>query len=313
METLLAPLGEINAFREAVECIGNNKLPIHISGCMDTQKCHFIYGLSQGIQWKVIITQNEIQARKIAEDYRIFDRNVLYYPSKDVIFYSADIHGSAISVERLKVIKALIKEECGTVITTMDAGMELVASLDTFAKAVRIIKEQDIVDIDKLTEHLVSIGYERQYQVESPGDFSVRGGIIDIFPVTEECPFRIELWDDEADTIRSFDVESQRSIERTGTIEIFPASEIMLSDEELRTGLENIEKDYIKTLGRFRDEKNNNAMNRLKDRIGEIRETLEMYHGRIGMESFIKYFGIQAESFFFFFFKENTVFFIVDQ
>ena len=71
----------------------------------------------------------------------------------------------------------------------------------------------------------------------------------------------------------------------------------MLSDEELRTGLENIEKDYIKTLGRFRDEKNNNAMNRLKDRIGEIRETLEMYHGRIGMESFIKYFGIQAESF----------------
>ena len=220
METLLAPLGEINAFREAVECIGNNKLPIHISGCMDTQKCHFIYGLSQGIQWKVIITQNEIQARKIAEDYRIFDRNVLYYPSKDVIFYSADIHGSAISVERLKVIKALIKEECGTVITTMDAGMELVASLDTFAKAVRIIKEQDIVDIDKLTEHLVSIGYERQYQVESPGDFSVRGGIIDIFPVTEECPFRIELWDDEADTIRSFDVESQRSIERTGTFMI---------------------------------------------------------------------------------------------
>ena len=310
METLLAPLGEINAFREAVECIGNNKLPIHISGCMDTQKCHFIYGLSQGIQWKVIITQNEIQARKIAEDYRIFDRNVLYYPSKDVIFYSADIHGSAISVERLKVIKALIKEECGTVITTMDAGMELVASLDTFAKAVRIIKEQDIVDIDKLTEHLVSIGYERQYQVESPGDFSVRGGIIDIFPVTEECPFRIELWDDEADTIRSFDVESQRSIERTGTIEIFPASEIMLSDEELRTGLENIEKDYIKTLGRFRDEKNNNAMNRLKDRIGEIRETLEMYHGRIGMESFIKYFGIQAESFFDYFDKENTVFFI---
>ena len=85
METLLAPLGEINAFREAVECIGNNKLPIHISGCMDTQKCHFIYGLSQGIQWKVIITQNEIQARKIAEDYRIFDRNVLYVKRCDFL------------------------------------------------------------------------------------------------------------------------------------------------------------------------------------------------------------------------------------
>ena len=310
METLLAPLREINAYREALECIGRNRLPVQVSGCIDTQKCHLVYGLSQDIAWKVIITQNEIRAREIVEDYRMFDRNVLYYPSKDVIFYSADIHGSAISVERLKVIKNLIKEDSGTIVTTMDAGMELVASLNTFANAVRIIKEQDIVDIDELAGHLVSAGYERQYQAEAPGQFSIRGGIIDIFPVTEECPFRIELWDNEADTIRSFDAGSQRSIERTGAVEIFPASEIILSDKELKTGMENIEKDYIGILDKFRAEKNHTAMNRLKDRIGEIRETLEMYHGRIGMESFIKYVGIQAESFFDYFDKENTVFFI---
>ncbi len=310
METLLAPLREINAYREALECIGRNRLPIHISGCIDTQKCHFIYGLSQDNAWKVIITQNEIRAREIAEDYRMFDRNVLYYPSKDVIFYSADIHGSAISVERLKVVKSIIKEKSGTIVTTMDAGMELVASLNTFASAIRVIREQDIVDIDELAGHLVSTGYERQYQVESPGQFSIRGGIIDIFPVTEESPFRIELWDNEADTIRSFDAESQRSIERTGIVEIFPASEIMLSDEEMKTGMENIEKDYIDTLDTFRKKNNHTAINRLKDRIAEIRETLGLYHGRIGMESFIKYFGIQAESFFDYFDKENTVFFI---
>ena len=264
MNTLLAPFDEINAYKGAVECIGKNKLPVHISGCIDTQKCHFIYGLSQNIPWKVIITQNEIRAREFVEDYRMFDRNVLYYPSKDVIFYSADIHGSAISVERLKVIKTLIKEESGTVVTTMDAGMEMVASLNTFAKAVRVIKEQDIVDIDKLAKHLVSIGYERQYQVESPGEFSIRGGIIDIFPVTEECPFRIELWDNEADTIRSFDVESQRSIERTGVVDIFPASEIMLSDEEIETGMKNIDTDYIDVLSNFRSAKNLSAITDLK-------------------------------------------------
>lgn len=310
MNTLLAPFGEINAYKGAVECIGRNKLPVHISGCIDTQKCHFIYGLSQDISWKVIITQNEIRAREIAEDYRMFDRNVLYYPSKDVIFYSADIHGSAISVERLKVVKALIKEDGGTIVTTMDAGMELVASLNTFTRAVRVIKEQDIVDINELARHLISIGYERQYQVECPGQFSIRGGIIDIFPVTDECPFRIELWDNEADTIRSFDAESQRSIERTGFVEIFPASEIMLSDKELEVGMENIEKDYIDTLGKFRNSNRLTAMNRLRDRIDEIRETLEMYHGRIGMESLIKYFGISTESFFDYFDKEKTVFFI---
>lgn len=310
METLLAPLREINAYREALECIGKNMLPVQISGCIDTQKCHFIYGLSQNIAWKVIITQNEIRAREIAEDYHTFDRNVLYYPSKDVIFYSADIHGSAISVERLKVIKSIIKSEKGTVITTMDAGMEMVASLSTFANAVRVIKEQDIIDIDELAGHLVSIGYERQYQAEKPGQFSIRGGIIDIFPVTEECPFRIELWDNEVDTIRSFDAESQRSIERTKAVEIFPASEIILSGEEIKTGMENIEKDYINILGKLKSENNHTAVNRLKDRISGIRETLEVYHGHIGMESFIKYFGIQTESFFNYFDKDKTVFFI---
>lgn len=310
METLLAPLREINAYREALECIGKNRLPVQLSGCIDTQKCHFIYGLSQNIAWKVIITQNEIRAREIAEDYHTFDRNVLYYPSKDVIFYSADIHGNAISVERLKVIKSLIKSEKGTIVTTIDAGMEMVASLSTFANAVRVIKEQDIINIDELAGHLVSTGYERQYQAEKPGQFSIRGGIIDIFPVTEECPFRIELWDNEVDTIRSFDAESQRSIERTGAVEIFPASEVILSGEEIKTGMENIEKDYINVLSKFRSENNHTAINRLKDRIGETRETLEIYHGHIGMESFIKYFGVQTESFFNYFDKDQTVFFI---
>lgn len=310
METLLAPLGGINAFREAVECIGRNKLPVHISGCMDTQKCHLVYGLSQAVQWKVIITQNEIKAREIAEDYRMFDRNVLYYPSKDVIFYSADIQGNAISVERLKVIKSLVENESGVIVTTMDAGMELVASLNTFTKAVREIKEKDIVNPDEIAAHLVASGYERQYQVASPGEFSIRGDIIDIFPVTEECPFRIELWDEEVDTIRSFDAESQRSIERTDFIRIFPASEIMLTDEELRAGLDNIEKDYIELSGKFRKTGKHKAADRLKDRIGEIRETLELYHGRIGMESFIRYFGIQQESFFDYFDTDKTIFFI---
>ena len=101
LKTLLEPLEKINAFRQAEECIDRGKLPVHISGCIDTQKCHFIYGLSKDIPWKIIITQNEIRAREIVEDYRMFDRDVLYYPAKDVIFYSADIHGSAISVERL--------------------------------------------------------------------------------------------------------------------------------------------------------------------------------------------------------------------
>ena len=86
VETLLAPLQEINAYNNARECIERNKLPMYISGCMDSQKAHFIYGLSQNISWKVIVTQNEIKARELMEEYRMFDRETLYFPAKDVIF-----------------------------------------------------------------------------------------------------------------------------------------------------------------------------------------------------------------------------------
>lgn len=310
LKTLLEPLEKINAFRQAEECIDRGKLPVHISGCIDTQKCHFIYGLSKDIPWKIIITQNEIRAREIVEDYRMFDRDVLYYPAKDVIFYSADIHGSAISVERIKVINALLSKEGGTIVTTMDAGMEYVLSLSSYKDARYVIKEGDIVDTEALNSHLVDIGYERQPQVEKPGDFSVRGGIIDIYPVTEECPYRIDMWDNEVDTIKTFDVESQRSIERVESFEIFPASEIMLTNEQIDKGLDNIKKEHEKAVKKFTKDKNHDAVNRLKESFSDVKTNLELYHGRMGMESFIGYFPVKTGSLFDYFDNENSIFFI---
>ncbi len=174
METLLAPLREINAYRSARECIDRKRLPLHISGCMDSQKLHFIYGLSENISWKVIVTQNEIKARELVEDYRIFDREVLYFPAKDVIFYSADVHGNALTAERLKVIEALLRRESGTIVTTMDAGMEFLLELSVYERAVVRVAEGDTVDLEKLSRQLTDMGYCRQGQVEVPGDYSIR-------------------------------------------------------------------------------------------------------------------------------------------
>ena len=310
LKTLLEPLEQINAYRQVKECIGKGKMPVHISGCIDTQKCHIIYGLSKDIPWKIIITQNEIRAREIVEDYRMFDRDVLYYPAKDVIFYSADVHGSAISIERLKVINALLSQEGGTIVTTMDAGMEFILSLSAFKAAKYVIKEGDIVDIDALSRHLVDIGYERQPQVEAAGEFSIRGGIIDIYPVTEECPYRIDLWDNEVDTIKTFDVESQRSIERVESFEIFPATELMLTSEQLKQGFDKIKKEQQKAIERFSKEKNHDAVNRLKENLSDVKNNIELYHGRMGMESYIGYFPVQTGSLFDYFDNENSIFFV---
>ena len=298
METLIAPLEEIYAYRSAEEAVERGKLPLHLSGCVESQKCHLIYGLGQKKRWRVIIAANEIRAREMVEDYRIFDREVLYYPAKDVIFYSADIRGNVLAIERLKVIRALLSGEGGTVITTMDAGMEYTLAMPVYENAIRNLAEADIVDLDQLSQQLVNMGYQRQAQVEAPGDYSVRGGIIDIFPVTEDNPYRVELWGDEIDTIRSFDVESQRSIERVDTLQVFPASELILTEEEIQQGFQRMKQDEEKVLQELKKQKKFEASNRLHDMLAEVMEGYEQYEGRMGLEAFLAYFPVETQSLF---------------
>ncbi len=309
METLIAPLEEIHAYRSAKEAVERGNLPLHISGCVESQKCHVIYGLGQQKKWRVIIAANEIRAREMVEDYRMFDRDVLYYPAKDVIFYSADIHGNALGIERLKVIRALLAGQGGTVVTTMDAGMEYTLAMSLYESAMHTLAEADVIDLERLSEQLVDMGYHRQIQVEAPGDYSVRGGIIDIFPVTEDSPYRIELWGDEIDTIRSFDVESQRSIERISSLQIFPASELILTEQEIRQGLDRMRQDEQKMAARFKKEKNLEAVNRLHAMLQEVQENYEQYDGRMGLETFLSYFPVQTGSVFDCF-PEETLYFM---
>ncbi|MCH5267289.1 MAG: transcription-repair coupling factor [Lachnospiraceae bacterium] len=310
METLLAPLEEITAYRNAADFFKKGKFPLQISGCVESQKCQWIYGLTREKKWRVIIVANELRARELAEDYRMFDRDVYYYPAKDVIFYSADVHGNAISTERLKVREALLRGEGGTVVTTPDAGMELVLPRSVYEKAEILIEEGSVLDMDETIVRFVNMGYVRQPQVEAPGDFSVRGGIIDIFPVTQDCPYRIELWGDEVDTIRSFDIESQRSIERVKEFRIFPASELILTDAEITEGLRGMKKDAGKVAQKLKKAKQFEAVNRLTDHIKEISDDYEHYGSRLELDGYLSYFPVDVSSFFEAFPWEETIFFV---
>lgn len=312
MKTLLQPLQEINAYSSAKECIDRERLPMHISGCMDSQKAHFIYGLSKEKGWSVIVVQNEIKAREMLEDYKMFDKNVLYFPAKDVIFYSADVHGNAITVERLKAIQALLAQENGTIITTMDAGMEHLFDLSVYQRAMQFVTEGDTMDLENFIVRMIDMGYKRQSQVENPGDFSVRGGIADIFPITADCPYRVELWGDEIDTIRSFDVESQRSIERIESLMIFPASEFIVTKAQITEAFAAMKKDQKKNIEHFRQEKNHEAVNRCNEMIKALEEEYREYGQRDGLESFVPYFSIGQGSFFDYFDRQNTLFFVDD-
>ena len=192
---------------------------------MESQKSHLMYGLSGIAPYRLILAEDERRAREIYEDYRFYDRKVYSYPAKDLLFFQADIHGNLLIRQRMKVIKALLEEKELTVVTSIDGCMDFLESLEKIKEQLIHYESDSTVDIEQLKNQLVALGYERVGQVEMPGQFSVRGGIVDIYCLTEENPWRIELWGDEIDSIRSFDPESQRSLENLEELTIYPAVE----------------------------------------------------------------------------------------
>ena len=225
MKAFLTPLQGLAEFEQIKEKSKTNKGILQVSGCMESQKSHLMYGLSGIAPYRLILAEDERRAREIYEDYRFYDRKVYSYPAKDLLFFQADIHGNLLIRQRMKVIKALLEEKELTVVTSIDGCMDFLESLEKIKEQLIHYESDSTVDTEQLKNQLVALGYERAGQVEMPGQFSVRGGIVDIYCLTEENPWRIELWGDEIDSIRSFDPESQRSLENLEEITIYPAVE----------------------------------------------------------------------------------------
>ncbi len=236
MKAFLQPLQNLAEMEQIWKCVQENRGILTITGCMESQKAHLMYGFSglflNGDKdgkgkacYKLILAEDERRAKEIYEDYRFYDKNVFYYPAKDLLFFQADIHGNLLIRQRMQVIRALLEQENLTVVTSVDGCMDYLMPLEQIRERLLHFKSDSELDMDALKTSLVELGYERVGQVEMPGQFSVRGGIIDIYPLTEENPLRIELWGDEIDSIRSFDVQSQRSLENMEEITIYPAAE----------------------------------------------------------------------------------------
>ena len=225
MKSLTAPLKQLEVLSKVTEKLNKEKGVQLLTGCIDSQKTHLAFGLGEKFQKRLIVTYSELKAKEIFEEYRLFGRGVYLYPAKDFLFFHADIQGKLLEEQRILALQALMEKEDVTIITTIDGCMGKVKPLKDLKNQLITIDMESIIDLDALKQLFADMGYERAGQVESKGQFAIRGGIIDIFPLTEECPVRVELWDEEVDSIRSFDAESQRSIENLDSVTIYPAQE----------------------------------------------------------------------------------------
>ncbi len=294
MQALKAPLYELAEYEEIRRLVCKEGQPVALTGCVESQKLHMIYGLSDGFKYKVIVTYSDLRAREIYEEYKFYDRNVMLYPAKDLIFFQADIHGNKLTTERIKTLRRMAEERPFTLITTFAALMTPQAVWDV---------EKDTVFIDKRTtmeegeiaRRLVAMGYVKNYQVEAPGQFSIRGGIVDIFDVTEENPYRIELWGDDVESIRSFDILSQRSIEQLSSVRIYPASEFVLSEDALKSGFDKLQKDAESREKLFRDEFKTEEAHRISRQVKELKEQVLELKNMDSLEGYIRYFYGEKE------------------
>lgn len=232
MNVLFQPLEEVDGFKELRSLAGKKSGLIRVTGCIDSQKVNLAAALVPKGFSSLAVCENDLKAREMFEDWQLYDGNVLLYPARDMVFYKAAVRANPIARDRMKVIRALYEQKNVSIVTCTGGCMDFLLPFDVLKNNIITLETGKEADLQELSERLAYTGYERCAQVEMPGQFAVRGGIIDIYDLTQEYPYRIEFWGDEIDSIRSFDSESQRSIEELDFVEIFPATEEIGSDQE---------------------------------------------------------------------------------
>ena len=295
MKTFLEPFENLTAIESLREALSKHGKVYDITGCAD--KAHLIFGISHDVKYKLIITSDELKARELLEEYRFFDENAVFFPAKDFLFYQSDIRGNALTRERMKAIESILSDDSCTVITTIDALMNKLPAPKYFENGIVAISDTDTIELEALRRKLVAMGYENVGTCEHPGEFAVRGGIIDVYPLTAELPVRIELWGDEVDSIRSYDASNQKSIENIDSVIIFPAVEVILSTDEVEAGLHKMEEEKNLRYEKYRKEMKTEEAYRLKTYVDRVIEETRAWGLSQEVETNLNYFCEDLASF----------------
>lgn len=304
------PLRELKDFEDLANDLAKGAGPAAASGCMDSQKVHLMYEAAKEAGFKLVVTYDDIRAREIYEDLRFFDPNVWLYPARDLLFFNADIHGNLLTKQRMEVFRHLMEGDSGWVVTTMDGLMDHLLPLEYLKEQVLYVEEGHIIDVEQWKKRLLELGYERMGQVDGMGQFSIRGGIIDIFPLTEELPVRIELWDDEVNSIRTFDLESQRSVETLESIRIYPATEMVLTEEQIQDGIGILEKEAQTYEKELKKQSKIEEAARIRRHVSELLEGIREGWKQRGLDGYVHYFCRESVSFLDYFPQEHRVLFL---
>ncbi len=251
MNTILGELGKSEKFVKLVNQIENKQSPVGISGLTPVGMLQMLASINEYTKKPiVIITYNEVQARQIMENLKFFTDKAIFFPKKEIVTYDYVAESKDLPYARIDTLNKLKGKKNQIIVTTIEAVMQKLPSKKTLFKNICAFKVGEVYSLETIKKNLVNLGYTRCELVEGRGQFSIRGGILDI-SMDNATGVRIEFWGDEVDSIRNFNIASQRSTNTLEKIEIEPAYEYVLEKpiekicENIRSTITNDKQENI--------------------------------------------------------------------
>lgn len=280
-----------------------DKTPMSAAGIVSPAQPQLIASVASAAGGNtLVVTYSDMEARAAAGDLSLYTDDVVMFPSKEYVFYNIETMGRANENARLSVLDAITERKGAIVVASVDALMTYTADKARFCRSIVSLSPGDVHDPESLVSELIEMGYKREDMIEGPGQFAVRGGIIDVFTPNSEMPHRIEFWDDEIDSIRTFDPYSQRTVENTDSVRIIPVTEALFTEERRAEVILELER-RVKNAQRKREDQSEYIQNLNADiealkeqrRFPAIDKYISLIYGRI--PSLLDYFGKEDTAF----------------
>ena len=280
LEQLLTFNKHYSKCRDIISATERGAKLVQVEGLAAAGKGFLLAGIFAGLaRTMLVITYTYEQAERIAEDlpiYGIPQDQVLFYPPSDSLIYEDGPPDYGVIGERLATLQALaLAEKPVVVVTPINAALRRTMPPNMLVRSYASVKVGEDLDMDKFAALLVGMGYEATDVVDRHGEFSRRGGLIDVFPSNDDAPLRIELFGDEIESLRHFDSATQRSIDKVQSALILPSREVLLDEENSKRAIAKIRKEFEAQLKSLDDGGDKESVRRLSDKLEDDLQQIE--------------------------------------
>ncbi len=254
-------------YQRLVNAVSAGDMPLVASGLSHIHKALLSAGLCVHTGKKaVLLTEDEATASNLCDDVSSLGLRAVNFPSRDYNLTRMSGYSKEYEQKRIDTLSRLLDGDFDLLTVSVDSALMYTVPKEVLKSNLFKISSGDTVNITELCDKLVSSGYIRSELVEGKGQFSVRGGIIDLYPISAKSPVRIELWGDEVDSICEFDIGTQRRVNTLDCTSVCPANELTYNTKGLAKKLE----EYLNNTKKL----NENAKNYIKEDINRLQSGL---------------------------------------